>query len=195
MLSIYKKVKGRFLSMKKIVLLLLVLLSCSVLGQQGDGGAYAREKSRRNTLNVKWHTKKITSDQYFAALYAPTKAGATSTIKKLKKAIAVNKSKISKSKSNSARKKYAVTIKLYGEHIKILEGILKRLEDEEYDEMCTDDFEKLLKNEKRLSRLTGSRINRSWPLTIEVYPNLYARNEDESENSSENETGKTGKKK
>lgn len=174
--------------MKNIIYILFLFLSVCTFAQQKDDGPYSREKSRRTALRIKWHTKKITSQQYNAALYAPAKAGSTSTIKRLKKAIALNKSKLSKSKSKSARQKYINSIKLYGEHIKILENILKRIENEEYDEMCLDDFEKLLRSEKRIARLTGSRISRSWPLTIEVYPNLYKKPETESDGSEKTET-------
>jgi len=173
--------------MKRFIYAFIVCMSACLFAQQEDKGPYAGEKRRRASLRLKWHGKKITSEQYHKALYAPTKAGAINTIKAMKKGIASNKAKLAKSKSKTARKKYITSIKLYGEHIKILEGILKRLENEEYDEMCMEDFQDLLKNEKRFSRLTSSRISRSWPLTIELYPSLYKKPEAESGDSNETE--------
>jgi len=180
--------------MKKSINLLLVLtllLTGSFAVAAEEGGQYGREKERREVLRKRWFSKKISNQEYYNMLYAPTKMGAASTIKKLKRSIAGYKSKLKTVKSKSVRTKYIRTIKVYGEHIQVLEGVLERLKKEDYYKLCTEDFVNLLKSEKKVARYAGSRIPRDWPLTIELYPNLYtdAASEDNSSEEGNEETG------
>ncbi|MGL4854399.1 MAG: hypothetical protein ACRC37_04010 [Lentisphaeria bacterium] len=133
-------------------------------------GPLGKELERRIKLDKLRLEDKISSEEFNNSLYAPVSEGCKSSISDTNKLVDRLARTRERQRSEANKKKTDEQIKLHNEYIDVLKQIVKIIEkDKEYGRLDPEVFPKMVEIEKKIARISGNKVNRSWFTTSELF--------------------------